>query len=118
MSSKLQRKDRKYKDLSMKQKTRIVDKTYHEYLTFYLKHERMSDEEVSTIHRMLFTSVLSPAPMAAIEEFEKLCQKRAVKYEERILSDINQGITLEFLHKSKKTLEEKVAILKAKNEAR
>lgn len=119
MSSKVQRKDRKYKDLSMKQKTKIADKTYSEYLSFYLKHGRMPDEkETSAIYCKMFQSVLSLAPMATFEDFEKLCHKRSIKYEERILSDISKGATLESLHKPKKTPEEKAAILKAKNEAR
>lgn len=55
MASKVQRKDRKYKDLSMKQKIRIADKTYREYLTFYLKHKRMpEEEETASIYRKLF----------------------------------------------------------------
>lgn len=86
MASKVQRKDRKYKDLSMKQKTRIADTTYREYLTFYLKHERMpEEEEAATIHRKLFQSVLALAPLATFEDFQKICQKRSAKYEERIL---------------------------------
>lgn len=119
MASKVQRKDRKYKDLSMKQKTKIADKTYSEYLSFYLKHERMPDEkETSAICNKLFQSVLSLAPMAAFEDFEKLCHKRSIKYEERILADISKGVTLESLHKPKKMPEEKAAVLKAKNETR
>ena len=119
MTSKAQRKDRKYKDLSVKQKTKIADKTYREYLTFYLKHERMpEEEEVAVLHRKLFQSVLALAPLETFEDFEKLCQKRSAKYEERILLDISRGITVESLHKPKKTSEEKAAILKAKNEAR
>ena len=119
MASKVQRKDRKYKDFSMKQKTRIADKAYREYLIFYLKHERMPEaEDAAVIHRKLFRSVLELAPMATFEDFEKICQKRSAKYEERILSDINRGITVESLHKPKKTQEEKAAILKVKNEAR
>lgn len=119
MSSKVQRKDWKYKDLSMKQKNKIADKTYSEYLSFYLKHGRMPDEkEASVIYCKLFQSVLSLAPMATLEDFEKLCQKRSIKYEERILSDISKGVTLESLHRPKKTSEEKAAILKEKNEAR
>lgn len=119
MSSKVQRKDRKYKDLSMKQKTKIADKTYREYLSFYLKHGRMPDEkETAFIYRKQFQSVLSLAPMATFEDFEKICQKRSSKYEERILSDICKGVTLDSLYKTKKTPEEKAAILKAKNEAR
>lgn len=119
MTSKAQRKDRKYKDLSVKQKTKIADKTYREYLTFYLKHERMpEEEEVAVLHRKLFQSVLALAPLETFEDFKKLCQKRSAKYEERILLDISRGITVESLHKPKKTPEEKAAILKAKNEAR
>mgnify|MGYP006978924362 FL=1 len=49
MSSKVQRKDWKYKDLSMKQKTKIADKTYSEYLSFYLKHGRMPDEKEASV---------------------------------------------------------------------
>ena len=87
MSSKVQRKDRKYKILSIK-KTRIADKTYREYLTFYLKHGRMLVEEAtSVIHNRLFQSVRALAPNAA---FEELCQKRRVRYEERILADISR----------------------------
>lgn len=119
MASKVQRKDRKYKDLSMKQKTRIADKAYREYLTFYLKYERMPEaEEAAAIHRKMFQTVLALAPMATFEDFEKLCQKHSAKYEERILSDISREITVESLHKPKKTPEEKAAILKSKNEAR
>ena len=119
MSSKVQRKDRKYKDLSMKQKTRIAEKSYRAYLTFYLEYGRMPDEEeLSSIHNKLFQSVLSLAPNASFEDFDKICQKRRLRYEERILIDISKGITLESLHKSKKTPEEKAAILKEKNEAR
>lgn len=119
MSSKVQRKDRKYKDLSMKQKTRIAEKSYRAYLTFYLEYGRMPDEEeLSSIHNKLFQSVLSLAPNASFEDFDKVYQKRRLRYEERILIDISKGITLESLHKSKKTPEEKAAILKEKNEAR
>ena len=90
MSSKVQRKDRKYKILSIK-KTRIADKTYREYLTFYLKHGRMLVEEAtSVIHNRLFQSVRALAPNAAFEDFEELCQKRRVRYEERILADISR----------------------------
>lgn len=77
MSSKVQRKDRKYKDLSMKQKTRIAEKSYRAYLTFYLEYGRMPDEEeLSAIHNKLFQSVLSLAPNASFEDFDKICQKR------------------------------------------
>lgn len=103
----------------MKQMIRIVDKTYREYLTFYLKHERMPDEdETSTIYCNQFQLVLALAPNASSEDFEKLGQKRSSKYGERIHSEIIKGITLESFHKPKKTPEEKAAILKATNEAR
>lgn len=58
------------------------------------------------------------APNAAFEDFEEVCQKRRARYEEGILADISRGITLESLHKHKKTPEEKAAIMKAKNETR
>lgn len=119
MSSRVQRKDRKYKDISMKQKTRIAEKTYRSYLIFYLKHGRMpEEEEIATLHNRAFQSVLALAPNASFEDFEKVCQKRRLRYEERILADINKGITIESLQKTKKTSEEKTAIMKAKNEAR
>lgn len=119
MSTKVQRKDRKYKDLSAKQKARIADRTYRAYLTFYLEHDRMpDDEEATSIHRKLFQSVTALAPNALYEEFEEICQSRVVRYVDRISADINKGVTLESLHKPKKTSAEKAAIQKAKNEAR
>lgn len=119
MSSKVQKKDQKYKDLSMKQKTRIADKTYRTYLTYYLEHGEMPDEvEQYKMHRRLFQSVLALAPKATFEDFEKICKKRVFGYEERIKADINNGFTLESLHKPKRTPAEKVAIQKAKNDAR
>lgn len=119
MSSKVQRKDRKYKDLSMKQKTRIADKTYHAYQTYYLEQGQMPDkEEQGKIHKRLFQLVLSLAPNATFEDFEILCEKRSFRYEERIKQDIDRGVTLESLYKPKKTSVEKAAIQKAKNEAR
>lgn len=119
MSLKVQRKDRKYKDLSVKQKGRIAEKTYRTYLSFYLEHGRIpDDEEATSIHRKLFQSVTALAPNALYEEFEKICQSRAVRYEDRIQADINRGVTLESLHKPKRTPAEKAAIQKAKNEAR
>lgn len=119
MSTKVQGKDRKYKDLSAKQKGRIAEKTYRAYLSFYLEHGRMpDDEEAISIHRKLFQSVTALAPNALYEEFEEICQSRAVRYLDRIPADINRGVTLESLHKPKRTPAEKAAIQKAKNEAR
>lgn len=119
MASKIQRKERKYKDLSAKQKTRIAEKAYRTYLSFYLEHGQMpDDEESASIHRKLFQSVTALAPNAPYEDFEKICQSRALRYENRILADISRGVTLESLHKPKRTPEEKATIQKAKNDAR
>lgn len=76
------------------------------------------DEEATSIHRKLFRSVTALAPNALYEEFEEICQSSAVRYADRIPADIHRGVTLESLHKPKRTLAEKVAIQKAKNEAR
>lgn len=82
---------------------------YREYLTFYLKHGRMLvEEKASVIHNRLFQSARALAPNAAFEDFEEVCQKRRGRYEERTLADISRGITLESLHKHKKTPEEKL----------
>lgn len=119
MASRPQRKDRKYKDLKANQKGRMADKTYRTYLTFYLEHNRMPDEsEQTAIHQKIFQSVLALAPKAAFEEFEKICEKRVLRYEKRILTDISNGVTLESLQKKKKTPEEKAAIQKEKNALR
>ena len=40
-----QHKDRKYSDLTMKQKGRIAEKTYEKHLRFYLEKGRMPDVE-------------------------------------------------------------------------
>ena len=121
MASKVQRKDRKYTDLNAKQKARIAEKTYFAYLRFYLEHERMPDEmESDNIHKKLLQLVLSLAPQAAFDDFEKLCQKRALGYETRIHTDQNKGITLESLNdkKRKRTPEEKTALQKKKRDLR
>ena len=68
MSSKVQRKDRKYKNLSGKQKARIADKIYLAYLRFYLEHNRMPDvEDTEIIYKKIFQSVKVLAPMATFE---------------------------------------------------
>ena len=65
-----QHKDRKYSDLTMKQKGRISEKTYEKHLRFYLEKGRMPDvEETDGICRQLFQSVKGLAPMASYEEF-------------------------------------------------
>lgn len=76
------------------------------------------DEEATSIHRKLFQAVTELAPNALYEDFEKICQSRAVRYVDRILADISRGVTMESLHKPKKTPAEKAAIQKAKNETR
>ena len=118
MAGKVQRKDRKYNHLSMKQKTRIADKTYLAYLRFYLENGRMPDEtESGNICRKLFQSVLALAPQADFGAFEKLCESRTLKYEARILLDMDKGVTLETLEekKRKKTPEERAMIQKKKS---
>ena len=88
MSSKVQRKDRKYKNLSGKQKARIADKTYLAYLRFYLEHNRMPDvEDTEIIYKKIFQSVKVLAPMATFEEFEEICEKRVARYENLVFWD-------------------------------
>lgn len=119
MSSKTARKDKKYKDITAKQKGRIAEKLYRTYLIFYLEHGRMpDDEESNVIWHNQFQAVTALAPNAPYEDFEKVCQQRALGYEERILADIASGVTIESLQKPKRTKAEKAAIQKAKNEAR
>lgn len=113
--------DKKYKDMTAKQKLRIANKTYEAYRTYYLEHGCMPDDEAAHgIHEKLFQSVLSLAPKTLFEEFEAVCRKRASKYEERIQADIASGVTLESLKekKRKKTSEEKLEIQKKKNAER
>ncbi len=115
----MNRVDRKYKDLKQKQKGRIADKTYKMYLKFYLENQRMPDtSEKEAICKKLFISVQAIAPRTGYEDFCKIVDKRETKYEERILRDIQDGITLEKLDekKRKKTPEEKAAILKKKRQ--
>lgn len=100
-----------------KQKGRIAEKTYRSYLIFYLENNRMPDEnEQKQIHQKLFRSVIAYAPKASYEEFEMLCLKRALRYEEKIAGDIENGTTLESLQKKKKTPEEKAAARKRRIE--
>ena len=94
----MQRNNRSYKDLKQKQKSAIADKTYKMYLKFYLENQRMPvDAEVNDICKRLFTAVQSLAPKTEYEEFYKIMEKREKSYEERILRDIQSGITLETL---------------------
>ena len=115
----MQRNDRNYKDLKQKQKSAIADKTYKMYLKFYLENQRMPDAiEMNDICKRLFTAVQSLAPKTEYEEFYKIVEKCEKSYEERILRDIQNGITLEILmtKKHKKTPEEKAAIAKQKKQ--
>ena len=112
--------DKKYKNMTAKQKLCIANKTYDAYRMYYLEHGSMPDDKAAyEIHRRLFQIVVSLAPKTLFEEFEAICQKRIIKskYEERIQTDIANGITLESLKekKRKKTPEEKLAIQKKKN---
>lgn len=115
----MNRTDRKYKDLKQKQKGRIAEKTYKMYLRFYLQNQRMPDaSEKEVICRILFIFVQALAPKTQYEDFCKIVDKREAKYEERILRDMQDGITLEKLDEKKrrKTPEEKAAILKKKRQ--
>ena len=96
----MQRNDRSYKDLKQKQKSAIADKTYKMYLKFYLDNQRMPDAaEMNGICKRLFVVVQALAPKTEYEEFYKIVEKREKSYEERILRDIQNGITLETLMK-------------------
>ena len=115
----MQRNDRNYKDLKQKQKSAIADKTYKMYLKFYLENQRMPDAaEMNDICKRLFVEVQTLAPKTEYEELYKIVVKREKGYEERILRDIQNGITLEILmtKKHKKTPEEKAAIAKQKKQ--
>ena len=115
------RTDRSYKDLKQKQKSAIADKTYSMYIRFYLENHRMPNaDEKSSICRKLFATVQAVAPKTDYEEFCRIVDKREVGFEERILRDIQNGITLEKLNmrKRKKTPEEKATVLKMKRKQR
>ena len=117
----MQRNDRSYKDLKQKQKSAIADKTYKMYLKFYLENQRMPDAaEMKDICKRLFATVQSLAPKTEYEEFYKIVEQREKSYEERILRDLQNGITLETLmaKKHKKTPEEKAAFAKQKKQQR
>ena len=91
------------------------------YLKFYLENQRMPDAaEMNDICKSLFATVQTLAPQTEYEDFYKIVEKRERGYEERILRDIESGITLEILtaKKHKKTPEEKAVIIKQKKEAR
>ena len=115
------RTDRSYKDLKQKQKSAIADKTYSMYIRFYLENQRMPNVfEKSSICKKLYATVQALAPKTEYEEFCNIVDKREAGYEERILRDIQNGITLEKLNmkKRKKTVEEKAAVLIMKRKQR
>ena len=117
----MRRSDRSYKSLKQKQKSAIADKTYKMYLKFYLENQRMPDAaEMNDICKNLFAAVQTLAPQTEYEDFYKIVEKRERGYEERILRDIESGITLEILtaKKHKKTPEEKAVIRKQKKRQR
>ena len=76
--------------------------------------------EMNDICKRLFAAVQSLAPKTEYEEFYKIVEKREMSYEERILRDIQNGITLETLlaKKHKKTPEEKATVAKQKKKQR
>ena len=91
------------------------------YLKFYLENQRMPDAtEMNDICKRLFTAVQVLAPKTEYEDFYKIVEKREKSYEERILRDIQNGITLETLMSKghKKTPEEKAAVAKQKKQQR
>ena len=91
------------------------------YLKFYLENQRMPiEDEVNDICKRLFTAVQSFAPKTEYEKFYKIVEKREKSYEERILRDLQNGITLETLmaKKHKKTPEEKAAVAIQKKQQR
>ena len=91
------------------------------YLKFYLENQRMPDAaEMKDICKRLFATVQSLAPKTEYEEFYKIVEQREKSYEERILRDLQNGITLETLmaKKHKKTPEEKAAFAKQKKQQR
>lgn len=90
------------------------------YLKFYLENQRMPiEDEVNDICKRLFTAVQSFAPKTEYEKFYKIVEKREKSYEERILRDLQNGITLETLmaKKHKKTPEEKYSFCETKEAA-
>ena len=115
----MQRNDRSYKDL--KQKSVIANKTYRMYLTFYLENQRMPDvSEMNDICKRLFATVQTLATKTEYEDFYKVVEKRTLRYESRILKDIQDGITIETLNtkKQRKAPEEKAAVAKQKKQQR
>ena len=115
----MQRNDRSYKDLKQKQKSAIADKTYKMHLKFYLENQRMPDAtEMNDICKSLFTAVQSLAPKTEYEEFYKIVEKREKSYEERILRDIQNGITLETLMANIRKLQKKKQLLRYKRSSR
>ena len=88
--------DRSYKDLKQKQKSAISDKTYSMYIRLYLENHRMPNvAEKSCICRKLYATVQVLAPKTEYEEFCRIVDMREAGYEERILRDIQNGISLE-----------------------
>ena len=74
--------------------------------------------EMNDICKRLVTAIQSLVPKTEYEEFYKIVEKREKGYEERILRDIQSGITLETLMSKghKKTTEEKAAVAKQKKQ--
>ena len=73
---------------------------------------------MNDICKRLVTAIQSLAPKTEYEEFYKIVEKREKGYEERILRDIQSGITLGTLMSKghKKTPEEKAAVAKQKKQ--
>lgn len=90
------------------------------YLKFYLENQRMPiEDEVNDICKRLFTAVQSFAPKTEYEKFYKIVEKREKSYEERILRDLQNGITLETLmaKKHKENAGRKISFCETKEAA-
>ena len=76
------------------------------------------EDEVNDICKRLFTAVQSFAPKTEYEKFYKIVEKREKSYEERILRDLQNGITLETLMANIRKLQKKKQLLRYKRSSR
>ncbi len=103
-----------YKSLKQMQKARIADKMYRVTLRFHLEHGRMpADRELEALAQTVYAMAVSLR--VECEEILRLFIKRQEKYEQRILKDIENGITLESLNKPKKSEKPKNAVKKKRH---
>ena len=76
------------------------------------------EDEVNDICKRLFTAVQSFAPKTEYEKFYKIVEKREKSYEERILRDLQNGITLETLMAKIRKRRKKKQLLRNKRSSR